>query len=363
MSGPPSASWQVAVVGLGWIAERVHLPYFASADATTVVGAFDVHEGRAIELCERFRVARLTSLDEILGSPAEVIAICTPPNTHVGLVLAALAAGKHVICEKPLATSAADARAIAAAAEAARRHVFCCMTNRFREDVVTMQSEIQKGAIGEPRFARATWVRADGTPGSFGALENGVIWDLGAHMIDALLWVTAWTRPAEVRSCAFRVSGPTRTKPASWYRNVVPQDMLDDIADTAMLNVRLAGGQVACVDLSWSAQVPDDRTELVVSGTEGALRLATVFGWSDSRARVEEPALAIADRRRRSWVPLVLQERGQREYRAQFDYFFSKLAAAPSGASWGELPIDTIEILERAAAYAQRATQTLAADG
>ena len=96
----------------------------------------------------------LTSVDEALGLPGvDAVTIATPPHTHAPIALAAIAAGKHVICEKPFAKDAAEGRAVLAAAEAAGIvHLLGC---EFRWDAgqALLAQAVQGGEIGEPRMA------------------------------------------------------------------------------------------------------------------------------------------------------------------------------------------------------------------
>ena len=144
--------WRVAVAGLGWVAERVHLPYLAASTDMDLLGAFDLDHERQEEITRRWGVRAYPSLEALLGSGAEVLFVCTPPRTHAALTHSALRRGIHVVCEKPLAPSGAEARAIAEHAGAVGRHVFCCMTNRFRSDVRRLRAEVQAGTIGKPRL-------------------------------------------------------------------------------------------------------------------------------------------------------------------------------------------------------------------
>src|SRR5262245_28626645 len=101
----------VAMVGCGWVAgSQIEDGFRHMPDLFHVSVACDVDEARVVAFAERNEVARTaTTFDEILRMPQiDVVSICTPPHLHARLVIAALCAGKHVICEKPFAASLAE---------------------------------------------------------------------------------------------------------------------------------------------------------------------------------------------------------------------------------------------------------------
>src|SRR5512143_3100840 len=115
---------------------------------------------RTRERAQIFEVAlALTSIDDALAlDGVDAVTIATPPHTHADLALAAIAAGKHVICEKPFARDAAEARRVLAAAEAAG--IVHVIGTEFRWDAgqATLARTVRSGAIGEPRLATVAMV-------------------------------------------------------------------------------------------------------------------------------------------------------------------------------------------------------------
>jgi predicted dehydrogenase len=134
---------------------------------------------------------RLVERDDV-----DVVDICTPPGTHAEIAIAAAAAGKSVLCEKPLATTYAQASAAAQAVTAAGVHNAVGFNYRRLPAIALMQQRIAHGAIGEVRLWRATWLSDEftdpATPFDWRfdrAMGGTTIADLGCHLIDMALWM------------------------------------------------------------------------------------------------------------------------------------------------------------------------------
>ncbi|MDS2172730.1 Gfo/Idh/MocA family protein [Nesterenkonia sp. CL21] len=160
-------------------------------------------EARTRAAAEKLGVEEIATdwRDAVTREDIDVVDICTPGDTHAVIAEAALAAGKHVLCEKPLANSVQEAESMAAAAaQAAERgvHTFCGFSYRRTPALALARRFVEEGRLGEIRHVRAqylqdwlsdadaplTWRLDKETAGS------GALGDIGAHSIDAAQWVT-----------------------------------------------------------------------------------------------------------------------------------------------------------------------------
>ena len=142
----------IVVVGTGFGA-RVHVGAFRAA-GFTIRALVGQDPRRTARRAERLDVQGLTSVDDALALPdVDAVSIATPPHTHHRLVLDAVAAGKHVVCEKPFALDAAQAREMAAAAERAGVIGFVGHEFRWATERALVGRAIADGRIGEPRLA------------------------------------------------------------------------------------------------------------------------------------------------------------------------------------------------------------------
>lgn len=120
-------------------------------DEVQLVGVADWHCKRAEELAQKFDLAVEKSVDDLLArKDVDIVHIATPPSTHRDLVLRALKAGKHVLCEKPLATNTEDAKVMLAAADAADRILVVNLIMRYDPLNVAVRTILQKQLLGPP---------------------------------------------------------------------------------------------------------------------------------------------------------------------------------------------------------------------
>jgi predicted dehydrogenase len=187
-SGPPLG---VAVIGAGTISQTVHLPVLSSLSRVRLLAICDVDVARATAAAKRFGVPRTTTdYREVLADPAvAAVVIATPHKWHYPITMAAIEAGKHVLCEKPLGMNFAEALRLY---EAAQRAGICHMvgfTYRFVPALRYMKALIQQGVIGEPRHFRSLRLQ-DVPEEDLGWRQRrdlagyGELFDTGCHRID-----------------------------------------------------------------------------------------------------------------------------------------------------------------------------------
>lgn len=200
----------IAIIGGGYMG-RTH------AAAWTEIG-----EGRGIRyVCSRHPVdgfddapnARfVTDLDVVLADPeVDIVSICTPTHTHREIAVRALLAGKHVLLEKPIALSIADARAIAAAASSTGRTLMVAHVVRFFEGYRRARTDVEAGRIGTVLSARARRLitKPDAAWWYDDARSGGVVVDVGIHDFDQMNLMLG--TPVAVTSRAVDPLGPIET--------------------------------------------------------------------------------------------------------------------------------------------------------
>lgn len=143
-----------AVAGFGFISSQGHVPAYLKRSDVDIVAVADISEDRRSFAAQTLPHARIyADADSLLASESDLdfLDICTPPYAHTSIVLAALAQGIHVLCEKPLATSLEEARALLDAAARHQRVLFPCHNYKHAPVVRAIQSTIDSGAIGRVR--------------------------------------------------------------------------------------------------------------------------------------------------------------------------------------------------------------------
>ena len=145
--------WKVAVVGYGFISGKGHIPAFLLCFDVQVVAVADICAERRVLAAQALPEARIyESAAALLAEEDEldILDIATPPCDHASLAIAGLKKGLHVLCEKPLAPSTEEARAMLAAAKVAGKVLFPCHNYKHAPVVKVIQDAISSGRLGGP---------------------------------------------------------------------------------------------------------------------------------------------------------------------------------------------------------------------
>lgn len=187
-----------AVVGCGAVSLAYHLPVLARARDAHLVAVVDRDRAWVREVARRFRVPHAATDVEALETPLDAAVIATPGASHARVASPLLRAGVHVLCEKPLATTPDDARALAALARDAggAGRLMAAHVRRFQENLRMASTLVRRGVIGAPRrLAIAHGVAPGGWPSRTAYREDrrqaggGVLMELGVHLVDLALWL------------------------------------------------------------------------------------------------------------------------------------------------------------------------------
>ena len=249
------APLRLGIVGCGWVALERHLPALAHVPEVKVVAVADVDPvALACTAALAPAARRFSSAEALADDPTvEAVAVTVPPGGHVDVALAALAAGKHVLVEKPLAVSLEQADTLAAAADASPCKVVVGFNFRRHRFVQRTRAMIKAGELGDVTCIRSAFTNdvplddARSWRGSR-ALGGGGILDRAVHEIDLWRYLLA-DDVAEVSA----VSVPGRTE--------------DDVA---IITARMRRGALATIVVLDSAVVSH---ELVVYGSRASARL------------------------------------------------------------------------------------------
>jgi len=193
----------VAVVGAGTIA-TAHLDAYAAQPDAELTAVIDRHPERASRLASRYAIdSTYTSLPQALEDErVQAVSICTANESHAELATAALAAGRHVLIEKPLATSLERALAVQQAALRSGAVVQVGFVRRFSGNVQTLKRFVDAGDLGEIHYARASNLRRAGHPGGwYGARDRsggGPLIDIGSHVLDLCWYLMGRPTPVTV---------------------------------------------------------------------------------------------------------------------------------------------------------------------
>ena len=263
MTGQPGRSAiGVAVVGVGYMG-AIHARTYAAEPRAHLVGVYDARADTARSVAAEVGAAAFASLDELLDRPeVEAVSICTPDADHIEPTLAALAAGKHVLLEKPIATTMADADRIVAAAETAAGQLMVAQIVRFDPRYVRVKRMLDDGALGDPISLHARRITSSASQENLRGRVSVQLF-LGIHDYDTIRWLTGREFVqvhTEARSGMLAAKGYA-------------------VEDVAFTVGRLEGGAVACVESGWvlPPEIPrGGDIKLEVIGTGGTARVDLV---------------------------------------------------------------------------------------
>jgi predicted dehydrogenase len=256
---------QIGIIGCGGIANQKHLPSLSKLpDLCELVAFCDLIGERAETACKKYGApGAKTYLDyhELLKDESiDVVHVLTPNVAHSAITVAAFAAGKHVLCEKPMAHTYADAIKMVEAAEKAGKKFTIGYQNRFREDTQTLHKACSAGALGDVYFAKAHAVRRRAVP-TWGVFPNkalqggGPLIDIGTHALDLTLWMMDNYEPAQVTGSVFY-------KMADKFEGNLfgPWDPATfEVEDSAFGFVKMKNGATIFLEASWALNTTDSR--------------------------------------------------------------------------------------------------------
>jgi UDP-N-acetyl-2-amino-2-deoxyglucuronate dehydrogenase len=189
-------SIRIALVGCGRIS-RNHFDAIAKIDGLELAAVCDIVPERAREAAEQYRVPAFESIEEMLASVScDAVSVCTPSGLHPKHGIIAARAGKHVICEKPMAISLEDADDLVRECDAAGVHLFVVKQNRLNPSIQLLKRAIERGRFGRIYLANTTvrWTRPqeyyDQAPwrGTW-ELDGGAIMNQASHYVDLIQWL------------------------------------------------------------------------------------------------------------------------------------------------------------------------------
>jgi len=277
--------WRVAVVGAGTISQRVHIPVFQKQPNTTVVAVCDVNEARARAVAEETGVAAVYSdYEKMLQEIQPNITVVATPNVfHKPMAIAALEAGSHVLCEKPVALTYADAQAMFATAAAQNRVLTVGTHFRFTAPMQAAKRHAEQGFFGRIYAARTVWQRRNGIPGYGSWFTNkdlaggGALLDIGVHTLDRALYIMGYPRPRRVSGAMFAEFGPRGRGLGGWGADILQPsaNARYDVDDVAWAQVVFEDGAVLQFQVAWASNYPETFVTEIF-GNEGG---AYIGGW------------------------------------------------------------------------------------
>ncbi len=267
---------KVGIIGMGGIA-HAHVGGWAASELADLVVGSDVNTAVFQRWQDEYGLQKTTTdPDEIFNDPTiDIIDICTPNNYHADLAIRAMEAGKHVICEKPLASTPDEIRRMIEVRDRTGMTLMTAQHHRFSGVSKAMKAEIDAGALGAVYHARSWMLRRAAVPVRPGFIMKahsggGPTVDIGVHILDLTLWFMGNPK-------AVSVTGVARTELAHqpgafsiWGNDLIPPEY--DVEDFATAFVRFDNGATLILEVSWMLHHPVETYEdmrMWLYGTKG----------------------------------------------------------------------------------------------
>lgn len=266
----------VGIIGTGGIAGGKHMPALSKLEGVEMTAFCDIEEAKAQQAARRFGTPTAkvyADYRDLLKDPTiDVVHVLTPNDSHAEITIAALEAGKHVMCEKPMAKKAADARRMLEAARRTGKKLSIGYQTRQSAESQYLKKICAAGDLGEIYFARANALRRRAVPtwGVFLDAEKqggGPLIDIGTHALDLTLWMMDNYEPKSVVGNVYRKLGDNEGSANAWG----PWDPSQfTVEDSAFGFITMKNGATIILEASWAINLLDTtEANCTLAGTKG----------------------------------------------------------------------------------------------
>lgn len=264
------------VIGCGWIGTGKHISSLRQHANAEIVAICDIMPDRMDEAEKKFEldgVKKYLDYRDLCSDPeVDVVHICTPNALHYEMTMAALKSGKHVHCEKPLATRSEDAFEMVETARKAGRRLTIGHQRRFFSSVQYMKSLVESGELGDIYYAKALDARRRGVPtwGDYMSKAKnggGILFDGAPHSLDMTMYLMNNYRPVSVYGKVMdKMRSETDGNP--WG---VWDPAKSDVEDTGFAMITMEGGAVIYLEAAWLINMIGYANSTLLVGTKAGV--------------------------------------------------------------------------------------------
>ena len=259
---------QIGIIGCGGIANNKHMPNLKKLSNLCEMVAFcDILPERAEKAKAEYGTADAkvyTDYQELLkDTEIDVVHVLTPNVSHCPITVAAFEAGKHVMSEKPMAASSADAKKMIEAWKKSGKQFTIGYQNRFRPEAQALKKACVNGELGEIYYAKAHALRRRAVP-TWGVFPNkalqggGPLIDIGTHALDLTLWMMDNYKPVSVTGSVFyKLGGLASAAEGNAFGPWDPETY--EVEDSAFGMIKMADGSAINLEASWALNVRESK--------------------------------------------------------------------------------------------------------
>lgn len=267
---------RMGIIGTGGIARGRHIPAYQKISHLVSLDAVcDVNIEAAKSTAEEFGIEKVFSDYRELFKEVEAVTICTPNKFHAEITVAALEAGVHVLCEKPMAMNAEESAVMIDAAKKSGKVLSIGFHYRFTKDAQAAKKVMLENEIGTPIVARAHALRRRKVP-SWGVFTNkelqggGSLIDWGCHFLDLSLWLMGNPKAVEVVGQSYNHLSRMPDQVNEWGSF---NHETFDVDDHVTAYIRFENGATMLFETSWAANIRKQSEGVSISGEKGGIDL------------------------------------------------------------------------------------------
>ena len=315
----PFSEVRVGLIGVGAVPQTAHLPILSKMRGAKLVALCDNDGSKTTAIAQRFGVPDVfTDIDDMLElEQLDAVIVATPNHLHEPHVLAALKAGVHVLCGRPLALSVRGVERILSAAAKAERFIQADIHNRFRADTQTLDRFLHGGELGKMTGIRAGSFQRRRALGDWryrrAEAGGGAFMELGYPLLDLAMWFSDFPAPVRVSAQMERGRGATT------------------VEDSMLVQLECAAGISFAFDVNWNYVGEDDRFWFEVLASRGSGRLGPLRVIKELNGRATDVSPSGASARESAFY---------QSYRSQLAHFI----AVVRGEAKYEPPEDQIVV-------------------
>ncbi|MBP6963909.1 MAG: Gfo/Idh/MocA family oxidoreductase [Armatimonadetes bacterium] len=270
---------KVGLIGTGSISQSVHIPAYEKHPDAEVVAVCDINletlkkVGDRLNIPEKFRFEKYDDLLKL--KEIEMVDVCTPNYVHMDPTIKGLGAGKHVICEKPIALNAKEGQKMVDAAKESGKKLMIAYCWRWNSGAQALKRFVDAGLLGDPYYARVQALRRRGVP-SWGVFIDkakqggGPLIDIGCHALDLTLHLMGHPKPVAASGKTYTKFGTKKGTFGVWgpwdYDNYTVEDF-------AVGLIRFENDATLVLESSFCANLEKDIFNTTILGTEGGCQM------------------------------------------------------------------------------------------
>lgn len=269
---------KIGVIGTG--IGRNHIGAYQGLTGAEVVGVADIERSKVEAVAREYGIPKsFTDYRHLLEEKEiDAVSICTPNYLHSKISITALEAGKHVLCEKPMATSVSEAQKMVETSRRTGKKFMLALNQRFQTNHQFLKKYIENGELGDIYFAKTGWVRRKSktnSPGKWFSNKSisggGPLIDLGVHILDLTLWLMGAPKVISVSGSVYTKFGKNQKGAESCSKGSTEKTF--DVEDFAFAMLKLNNGATLTLETSWGCFTKEERLFMNLLGSKGGLNL------------------------------------------------------------------------------------------